>query len=81
MERICPWCNGLQATHDYCPRCGHVLVDKGSLQDFYGPYSPYMEQQAGEDLVPAGGRDLCVHLLYCPSCGYDRRAHIKQIIM
>lgn len=79
MEKICPLCNGLQTIHDACPFCGHALADGGSLQDFYGPYSPYIGQNAYGYLAFADERGKCTHLLYCPACGYDRREQVEQV--
>lgn len=81
MEQICPLCNGLKSIHQYCPVCGQTLADGGSLQDFYGPYSPYIEQNAYGDLAMTEYHGICVHLLYCPACGYDRREQIGQVEM
>ncbi|MEM5766867.1 MAG: hypothetical protein AAGU23_01660 [Bacillota bacterium] len=81
MEGICPLCNGLQAVDSRCPMCGQPMVDGGSLQDFYGPYSPYEEKNTYGKLAVAGRRAVCIHLLYCPSCGYDRREQITQVLM
>lgn len=81
MEEICPLCNGMRSVDCHCPMCGHIMVDGGSLQDFYGPYSPYMEQNAYGDLAVADGHGKCIHLLYCPACGYDRREQVEQVLI
>jgi hypothetical protein len=57
------------------------MADGGSLQDYYGPYSPYIELNAYGDLAIAEYCGKCIHLLYCPACGYDRREQIEQIVM
>jgi hypothetical protein len=68
MEKVCPLCNGLAAVQAICPRCGGQLADGGALENFYGPYSPYVDASSWPD-----GGDGCVHLLYCQDCGYDVR--------
>jgi rRNA maturation protein Nop10 len=71
MAKVCPVCNGLTAVTASCPRCGRRLADGGALENYYGPYSPYMDV----DSLQEGAPDTqCVHLLYCPACGYDTRA-------
>jgi rubrerythrin len=81
MEWVCPICNGMDYIEIRCPACGHVLVDGGNLQDFYGPYSPYMEQNTYGNLEDLRNEGKCLHLLYCPQCGYDRRAAIQQVVI
>lgn len=71
MEKLCPVCNGLTKIKELCPACGRPLRDGGALEDYWGPYSPYMDG----DLLARGLPDTqCVHLLYCPECHYDTRA-------
>ncbi len=79
MEQVCPVCNGIEQIKLGCPRCGYMLRDGGNLQDFYGPYSPYIERNAYGDLAAYDARGRCVHLLFCPQCGYDRRIVIHQV--
>jgi rubrerythrin len=62
-----------------CPVCGHSLLDGGNLQDFFGPYSPYEEMNSYGDLAQANEEGQCVHLIYCPQCGYDHREAIAQV--
>ncbi len=70
MAKVCPVCNALVAITAACPLCGRRLADGGALENFLGPYSPYMDT----DSLQAGAPDTqCVHLLYCPACGYDTR--------
>ncbi len=83
MELGCPVCNGFIMINKNCPCCaGGLLEDKGTLEDFYGPYSPYENQELYEPYPAAGGRDCrCIHLLACAACGFDERVGICQIIM
>lgn len=68
MEKVCPLCNALTTVQAECPRCGGPLADGGAIENYFGPYSPYMDVSSW----PEGGPG-CVHLLYCPHCGYDLR--------
>ena len=78
MARVCPVCNALTAVTANCPRCGRQLADGGALENFFGPYSPYMDVES----LQAGEPDRqCVHLLYCPACGYDVRAAWELVEM
>lgn len=75
MSCLCPACNGLLQLHMVCPACGTPMQDGGCLADYRGPYSPYMERPAcQDDNVDESAQ--CVHLLYCPVCGVDRRVAV-----
>lgn len=81
MENICPLCNGLFQETEYCPNCQQPLTDMGKIESFWGPYSPYQE----EDLYvwqqevehPELADDYCVHLFSCPKCNYDRQVPVR----
>lgn len=75
MELVCPLCNGLKGIESNCPQCGAMLEDGGAIENYYGPYSPYMEN----DAEVIGDEMYCTHLLYCPSCGFDSRFSLKMI--
>lgn len=68
--RICPLCNGLAVISERCPHCGERLQDGGLLTDYADPYSPYVNQDTDK-----AGQSGCVHLLYCPQCGFDCRQY------
>jgi hypothetical protein len=73
MMQLCPLCNGLYEQEVYCPSCTAKLQDGGMLENYYEPYSPYLP---GEILDQADGvlsQEKCIHLFYCPNCGYDHR--------
>jgi hypothetical protein len=70
VEKICPLCNGMAAIEGNCPLCDSQLVDGGAVENYFGPYSPYMDVNS---LRGPGADRRCVHLLYCPACGYDER--------
>lgn len=78
MAKVCPVCNALTPVAAGCPLCGGALADGGALENFLGPYSPYVDI----DSLQAGAPDTqCVHLLYCPACGYDVRAAWELVEM
>lgn len=72
MDRICPLCNALDSITTECPNCGRLLQDGGSVQNYIGPYSPYMES----NIV-----NQCIHLLYCIECHYDVRVAYQLVII
>lgn len=72
MDKVCPLCNALYAITSQCPNCGRLLQDGGSLQNYIGPYSPYMESDS---------ENQCIHLLYCADCHYDVRVATKLVII
>ncbi|WP_040683290.1 hypothetical protein [Thermosinus carboxydivorans] len=70
METVCMLCNGMMDIDQWCPHCGSKLTDGGALENYLGPYSPYV----AVDSINYGLPDKqCVHLLVCPVCGYDTR--------
>lgn len=78
MEKVCPICNALEGIYQECPLCGHQLIDGGVLQNYLGPYSPYMEG----DTIPLNiDSNSCIHLLYCPECNFDTRASWELVII
>lgn len=83
MEFGCPVCNGFITLSKTCPKCGdELLEDRGTLEDYYGPYSPYDVQELYESVTESGNRECnCIHLMSCPACGYDERVGICQTAM
>ncbi|MDD3839164.1 MAG: hypothetical protein PHP06_01135 [Clostridia bacterium] len=77
MEKICPICNGLYELEEYCPKCGNKMKTAGAIQDFYGPYSPYMGKEFYQDLPDY----RCIHLIHCSNCGYDKRIEVSMVEM
>lgn len=78
MEILCPLCNALETIRIGCPRCGSLLLDGGALENYYGPYSPYMDVASLQD----GHVDThCVHLLYCAECHFDTRAAWELVVI
>ncbi len=69
MNTICPLCNGLYSTSVECD-CGSDMLDKGPVNDYLGPYSPYSPT---ESAFPA-----CIHLFRCPTCNRDKRKIINR---
>lgn len=78
MERVCPICNSLAAVDCLCPVCGGKMADGGALENYYGPYSPYMDGDSLHNFLP---EEQCVHLLYCPDCNYDRRQAWEMVVI
>lgn len=76
MEKICPICNALEEIDEKCPLCGNRLVDGGVLQNYLGPYSPYVENSTIQLDINI---NYCVHLLICENCHYDTRQSWKLI--
>lgn len=78
MEKVCPLCNGLIQVDRKCPYCGNVLIDGGIIQNYYGPYSPYVAQVTA---INGDERHNCIHLLYCAGCHYDIRAAWQFVVV
>lgn len=75
---ICPLCNALYKVYPECPVCKGKLEDTGILENYFGPYSPYL----GEELLDRAdgvGEQECVHLFNCPQCGYDKRYIVRHV--
>ncbi len=80
MSIICPVCNGFYRLNLTCS-CGSPLEDRGRLEDYAGPYSPY--QGLREDLFPEEEtfeslEASCVHLMSCRDCNKDERVAVTQ---
>lgn len=69
---ICPLCNSLYEVSLECPHCKELLKDTGILENYFGPYSPYLGEELLNQVDGVGTRE-CVHLFSCPHCGYDER--------
>lgn len=78
MARVCPICNALVTIDPLCPVCGSRMADGGALENYWGPYSPYMDAETLQNGRPDS---QCVHLLYCPYCHYDYRAAWELVIV
>lgn len=76
MQQVCPLCNGLVRLRLTCDRCSGDMEDQGMMQDYFGPYSPYMDRESFtyDNKALIMGDNLCVHLFYCPNCeGWQHR--------
>jgi len=78
MYQVCPYCNGISRPGP-CPRCGVSLEDLGMVEDFFGPYSPYENDEIieGDYLENTGNILTCTHLVYCPNCHYHHRIKVS----
>ncbi len=74
MDKVCPACNALTNLDKNCPVCGHQMVDGGSIENYYGPYSPYMDHGLLQE-----SDNYCTHLCYCPICHYDVRITLEMV--
>lgn len=78
----CPLCNGLIRVEKRCPKCNQALLDGGTLESYFGPYSPYEEvDDELQSFFPEYANDRCLHLIYCPDCGWDKRIGIPKIVI
>jgi Zn-finger nucleic acid-binding protein len=77
LERACPLCNAMEDVKGNCPRCNVNWADGGAVNDYVGPYSPYETQL----IAGYNTSDYCVHLLYCPICGYDTRVAVDKVTL
>ncbi|WP_027351960.1 hypothetical protein [Desulfotomaculum nigrificans] len=71
MDKLCVMCNGLYNIIISCPNCGQIMQDLGLIQDYYGPYSAYEDQEIFEDGYKGYTEECCVHLLHCHACGWE----------
>lgn len=78
MDYTCLMCNGLVDISIPCNYCGGVLQDLGLLQDFYDPYSPYLDQKIYQDNYKQYNAHYCVHLLHCAGCGREQYHTLKR---
>lgn len=83
MECGCPVCNGIIVPERLCPDCGEKMKDTGKIEDYYGPYSPYDNEDLYEnpELWELAEEGQCVHLYSCQECGYDERVWFRSVVM
>lgn len=79
LDKLCVLCNGLFTLTIICPRCGNNLTDLGLMQDFYDPYSAYLDQEIYEDGYKGYTEECCVHLLTCTSCSFKEYRAMKRL--
>ena len=80
MGWICPICNGLADYIIKCPDCGNRMEARGTIQDYFDDYSPYLDKGITQQ-VDGVEHNRCVHLFYCPNCNKDKRVVINEIQM
>nr|WP_041274603.1 hypothetical protein [Desulforamulus reducens] len=78
MNKLCILCNGLYHVTISCPNCGYNLADLGLVQDFYDPYSAYLDQEIYEDGYKGYTSECCVHLLVCNLCDLKEFRAMKR---
>lgn len=71
--QLCPLCNGLEARQIICPSCNAMMEDGGFLEGYYEPYSPYLPYEVLDLADGVYSEEKCVHLFYCPRCGFDQK--------
>jgi len=79
MNKSCPLCNGLIDIYEFCPDCGGKMEDGGAINEYYDPYSPYIEIISSRERFENDNE--CLHLIYCPFCGRDKREKIKKVLL
>ncbi|MTI81784.1 MAG: hypothetical protein FH758_13080 [Firmicutes bacterium] len=79
MDYTCLMCNHLVEITQPCPGCGSPMENEGLLQDFYDPYSPYLDQEIYEDDYKNYNHDFCVHVMRCPLCNTERCLAYKRL--
>lgn len=77
---LCPLCNGLTDFNRKCPRCGSETEDRGQVEAFYDPYSPYED----DALIPTlkntkAPENWCWHIAVCPKCNFQDSVPIAQL--
>ncbi|MDA8235625.1 MAG: hypothetical protein M0Z31_12650 [Clostridia bacterium] len=73
----CPVCNGLEVLERPCPSCNHAMEDKGSLEDYLGPYSPSGYLNCNDAFGQFPSQEMpCLHLMYCCLCDRDIRVEV-----
>ena len=70
MGEICTACNGLEEIDAVCPNCREKMDNMGRMEDYQGPYSPYMDRDSFSYNNTANytGDNCCIHLYVCPNC-------------
>lgn len=81
MGEICPVCNGLYEKQIICSRCQAVMVQSGRLEDYKGPYSPYVGKDTFvlNNTIALTGDNCCIHLYICPVCSHLEHGTVSLI--
>lgn len=80
MSEICPLCNGLNEHNIICKNCEAKMEDIGKMEDYKGPYSPYMDRDSFlYNNLLLNGDNCCIHLYKCPVCGDLEHGSVQLI--
>lgn len=76
---ICPLCNGLIKLQQKCLNCSNLLRDQGTLESYFDPYSPYLDENILDMVDGVVSEDYCIHLLTCSFCNSTNRKAVSKI--
>jgi hypothetical protein len=79
VKYVCPLCNGLYTIQKTCIRCNEPMDDQGAVVNYYDDYSPYLLDEITNN-VDGVGKDQCLHLFRCTSCGFEHNYAIQREI-
>lgn len=68
---------------EYCSSCGSQLEEMGRMEDYKGPYSPYMDKVSFtvDNGMLLMGDPYCVHIYYCNVCDkVEYRSAVPKMI-
>jgi ssDNA-binding Zn-finger/Zn-ribbon topoisomerase 1 len=80
LSFYCPVCNGLESLELPCPNCHEQTEDYGKFTDLlldYSPYRPIDDLKQTDGFLDLASHD-CVHVVYCPNCGYTSNQAIQE---
>lgn len=81
MNEVCPVCNGLYEKSEVCSQCGGLMIQAGRIEDYNGPYSPYMGKETflynNKNVIT--GDNCCIHLYECPNCSVFQHGSVQLI--
>lgn len=72
---ICPLCNQLQSKTEECPKCQHVMDDRGRVMDYFDDYSAYLDingMKKSDGFAEDNEKHQCPHIFYCTYCHHNK---------
>lgn len=79
VDYTCLLCNHFLNITQPCSECGRPLENLGLLQDFYDPYSPYLDQEIYYDNYKNYNENYCVHIMRCNACDKESVHAFKRL--
>ena len=78
---VCPICNQMEQRDEECPRCHHLMEDRGRIMDYFDDYSAYLDiegMKQNNGYSNDARNHQCPHIFYCTHCYYNKVVLINE---